>query len=110
MTETSKEGKQFHARENSLTQSDIEVLTQIFQTIVDTKEKNHSCRFTSISPDDLRMMVDAHKNFNLAMTDSKKVVRRFFIVVVLSVASGLTVQGFWSRIASFIKNITLAGE
>ena len=57
------------------------------------------------------MMVDAHKRFNVAMGDSKKVVRRFFLVLFLSIATGLALggstssSGLWKKIMILCKNL-----
>jgi hypothetical protein len=55
-------------------------------------------------------MVDAHKRFDAAMTDSKTVVRRFFIFLVLTGASGFAVIGWWSEVVDKVKKAIAGGS
>ena len=99
--------EQFHARRNALTQEDLENITSIFESIYDKKIQNYhsneNCRFIDIKIEDLKAMIDAHKRFNAMMDDNKAIVRRYILVVLLTGMSGLTVYGFWGKIADAIK-------
>jgi hypothetical protein len=87
--------------------------TQDLATIVEavkTAGHHEFCRFGDIEPGDLKAMVDAHKRFDAAMTDSKTVVRRFFIFLVLTGASGFAVIGWWSEVVDKVKKAIAGGS
>ena len=106
MVDVNRGGKQFHDRQNSLTPNDVEVLTQIFKSIIDAKEHNtHECRFPSVSEKDLIMMVEAHKQWLAFMTDNKKIIQKFFLGLFLTLATGYTLTGSWSKAAAAFKRI-----
>jgi hypothetical protein len=104
-----REGKQFHTRQNALTDSDIAVLTQIFNSVIDAKMHNnpHICRLQVIELGDLKAMVDAHKKFSAAMDDSKTIIRRYILIFVLTGMSGLTLYGYWAKVKDAMKSILL---
>lgn len=86
---------------------------QDLATIVEAvKSTGHheNCRFDGIEPGDLKAMVDAHKRFNATMMDSKAVVRRFFIFLVLTGVSGFTVIGWWSEVVDKVKKAISGGS
>jgi hypothetical protein len=77
---------------------------------VKTAGHHEFCRFSDIEPGDLKAMVDAHKRFNETMTDSKAVVRRFFIFLVLTGVSGFTIIGWWSEVVDKAKKAIAGGN
>ena len=97
--------KQFHQRRNSLTEEDMDNLLSMFKAVIETRDNNHPCRFPTIDPEDLRVLVDTHRSLQLALNDTKKVIRRFFVIIFLSAATGLTVGGFWARIKQIVEGI-----
>ena len=89
----------------ALSESDLSKIIEA----VKTSAYHEHCRFGDIEPEDLRAMVEAHKRFNSAMTDSKTVVRRFFLVLVLTGISGYAVIGWWSKIVDTAKKAVTGG-
>jgi hypothetical protein len=71
-----------------------------------SQDKGHTdCRFSDIELDDMREAVNFVKNFNVAMRDSRTVVRRFFLVASLTAGSGYMVYGYWAKITDTIRKL-----
>jgi hypothetical protein len=79
--------------------SDIEALVSALKKSQDY----HICRFSDIEPGDLKAVVDSHRKINEALDDSKTVVRRFFLVLVLTGLSGYAVYGWWAKVVDVVK-------
>jgi len=100
----------FKKRRNSLTNEDLNAITAIVETIIYKKQHTDiSCRFAAIQPDDLKAMVDAHKKFTIIMDDNRAVVRRFFLVLVLTGVAGTTIYGYWAKVTEAIKKVVAGG-
>jgi len=98
-----------HQRQNSLTQSDIETITAIFESIQDARDRNHrehmaSCRFGSITQEEMTETVKFCKNANEMISDTKSTARRFLIVAVMTLLLGFAVAGFWARTLEKVKS------
>lgn len=78
---------------------DVEAIAKAINT------RHESCKFKDIEPGDLKAMVESHKKFNHAMDDSKAVVRRFFLVLVLTGISGYAIYGWWAKIVDTVKKV-----
>lgn len=110
-------GRKFVKRESNLTEQDIEkislVVSSIVESVLHNKDANrppHDCRFANIEPKDLTDMVNTFKKFDAAMDDSKTVVRRFVLVLVLTGLSGLTLIGYWTKITDLAKKAISGGN
>lgn len=95
-----------HQGRRRFSDSDIEALVKAIKTA----QGEHECRFDGIAPDDLKAMVDAHRSFNAALSDSKAIVRRFFIVLVLTGVSGYAVYGWWGKLIDTVKKSISGGQ
>jgi len=92
-------------RRYNLTNEDLEAITAIIEAVVYKQQHtDEQCRFAAIQPGDLKAMVDAHKKFTLMMDDNRTVVRRFFLVLILTGVAGTTVYGYWA-----VKKVTTGG-
>jgi len=111
MSEDSQD-KVYRPRQNTLTESDLQNITSIFEAIHHSRYQNeqHNCRFGNITPEDLTAMVSAHKKFSAAMDDSKTIARRFFLMLILTGVSGLTIKGYWQEIVTVVKRALSAGQ
>lgn len=96
-----REGKQYHERQYVLTEADAELIKAIVESVLHSKASNgttHGCRFEAVNPDDLEEAVKFYRKFNEAMDDSKSVVRRAIIVLIVGGFSALLGVGFWANI------------
>jgi hypothetical protein len=103
VSEERRSAEQYQARRNALTQEDLENITSIFDKKIQNYHGDEHCRFIDIKVDDLMAMINAHKRFNAMMDDNRAIVRRYVLIVLLTGMSGLTVYGFWSKIADAVK-------
>ncbi len=94
--------KQFHERQNSLTEGDLEMIRTIIMSLQYNWEHNlpvpepHVCRFSDdITPEDFRDMVITHKEIKEIIKDSKTVVRRTLIGIAIIFFMGMVSKGFW---------------
>jgi len=101
--------KVYHTRRNSLTPEDLEDITAIFESIQHKKHSVEDCRFSSITPEELRVIIEGNKKFNAIMDDSKSIIRRFFTVLILSGLSGIIIAGVWSKFSASVKRV-IVGE
>ena len=126
MPEMERKPEHYKTRRNSLTNEDLDAISAIVEAT--HKKRQHGaedCRFGDITPEDLKNMVDAFKGvnpedlkdvvdvfkeFKAAMSDSKKIVRRFFVMLVLSSITGAVIYGWWSRISDAAKQAILPGK
>ena len=94
-------------RRYNLSNDDLEAITAIVEAVVYKQQHTDSnCRFAAIHPGDLKAMVDAHKKFTVMMDDNRTVVRRFFLVLVLTAVAGTTVYGYWAKFVEAVKKVT----
>ena len=96
-----REGKQYHDRQYVLTEADAELIKAIVESVMHVKSSNcteHECRFEAVNPDDLEEAVKFYRKFNEAMDDSKSVVRRTIITLIVGGVSVLLGVGFWANI------------
>jgi len=125
-TETERRQEQYRPRRNNLTNEDLDAISAIVEATY--KKRQHGaedCRFGDILPEDLKYMVDvfkefkaedlkdmvdAFKEFKAAMADSKKIVRRFIVVFILTSISGAAIYGWWTRISDAAKQAVLPGK
>ena len=94
-------GKQYHERQNALTEADAELIKTIVESVLHVKASNcteQECRFESVNPEDLEEAVKFYRKFNEALDDSKSVVRRTVIALVVGGVSVLLGVGFWSNV------------
>lgn len=54
---------------------------------------NHSCRFSSIEPDDIREAVVFYKNVNRVLCETKSTARKTIVVMIITGAIGIFVAG-----------------
>lgn len=93
--------KQYHERRNVLTESDAELIKAIVESVLHAKSSNcdnHECRFEAVNPEDLEEAVKFYRKFNEAMDDSKSVVRRTVITLIVAGVSVLLGVGFWANV------------
>jgi len=106
-------------RRNNLTNEDLDAIAAIIEaTHRSRRHEAEDCRFGRIStedlnnmvsafkginPDDLKNMISAFNKFTVVMADNRTVVRRFFLVLVLTGVSGLTIYGYWAKITDTVK-------
>ena len=103
-------GNERRRRKQNLTEEDLTNIAVMIEKVLQHKvHSDAACRFVGITPDDLRTMVESHKKFNSAMDDSKSIVRRFVIVLILTSLSSVIIFGFWEKVISTVKK-ALAGN
>lgn len=94
-------GKQYQERQYVLTEADAELIKAIVESVMHDKASNcteHTCQFEAVNPDDLEEAVKFYRKFNEAMDDSKSVVRRAIIVLIVGGISALLGVGFWANV------------
>jgi len=98
-------------RRNSLTNEDLDAISAIVEaTLRHRRHDDADCRFSGITPEDLKAMVEAHKKFNAAMDDSKSIVRRFVVVLILTSISGVAIYGWWAKLTDTVKKSIIPGN
>jgi len=93
--------KQFYERQNVLTESDAALIKAIVESVLHAREASHAesdCRFATIKPADLEEAVKFYRKINEALDDSKSVVRRTIITLIIVSVSGLLGLGVMANI------------
>jgi len=111
MPETERKPEQYRTRRNSLTNEDLDAISAIVEATY--KKRQHGaedCRFGDITPEDLKDMVDVFKEFKAAMSDSKKIVRRFLVMLILTSITGAAIYGWWAKVSDAAKQAILPGK
>lgn len=73
----------------NLTNEDITALVEA----LNKSQEGHTCRFASISPEDLLEMVKSHKNFNDIVSEGKTTARKTLVVITVTGAVGIALTG-----------------
>lgn len=73
----------------NLTNEDITALVEA----LNKSQVGHTCRFASISSEDLLEMVKSHKNFNNIVSEGKSTVRTTLVAISVTCAVGVAVTG-----------------
>ena len=76
-----------------LTDEDVGKIIKAFQQVED-----HKCRFTDIDPSDLRHSVEFFKNVNIAMADTRSIIRKTLLVLFITGLVSLVSFGVWEKI------------
>jgi len=95
--------KQYHQRQNSLTEDDIDLIKTIVESVIHVKEANsphtvESCRFDTIQKEDLEEAVKFYKNINTILDDSKKTIRQTILKSLILGVCTLIFLGSVSKI------------
>ena len=56
------------------------------------------CRFNITNPEDLNEALMFYRKFNEALDESKSVVRKTILVIIISTIAGLIGVGFWTKL------------
>lgn len=81
----------------TLSEDDAERIKTIIESALHAKLSNreaHECRFESVKPEDLEEAVKFYRKINEALDDSKSVVRRTIITLIVGGISVLIGAGF----------------
>lgn len=74
----------------TMTDADIAAIVQAFKA-------DHTCRYT-IDPDELSEAVRFFRNINDILEDSKRTIRKTFLIIIITGICGLTLLGFWTKL------------
>lgn len=97
--------EEYHRRRNNLTAGDEELIRSIVESVHYAREQNapHYCQFNDINPDDLKAMVTTFKKVDAVMDDSKTVIRRTVLGIIVLALFALLTKGFWANIKEMLK-------
>lgn len=72
-----RDSKQYHERQNVLTESDAALIKAIVESVLHVKSSNvHECRFDTVQKEDLEEAVKFYKNINNVLDESGKTIRQ----------------------------------
>lgn len=82
-------------RKMALTKADIEAIVDAVYKRHEDAAVSHLCRFDQLDPEMAKEALAFFKSFNEAMSDTKKTVRRWLVIAMLTGTVALLGRGVW---------------
>jgi hypothetical protein len=98
MTTEQRPTKQYHERQRSLTEHDIEDLLEAIE-----KRSGHVCRFKGVSDADFYESVKFFRSWNESLNNGKGIVGKTILVVLITFLMGATGWGIVALVSSKMK-------
>lgn len=98
MVELIEDYQRERRKARSITDEDVDAIA----SAILSKSAGHSCRFNRLDPDVLEAAVEFYVNANKILTDSKGVVGKTLLVLIVTAMFGMLAAG---AISEFIKRI-----
>jgi len=95
MTDETRTGKQYHDRNRSLTDDDINDILAAFEQ---RPHAPHMCRFEKISEEDFYASVEFFKSFNESLKAGKAVAAKTVLVLRITFLCGVLGAGIITKI------------
>ena len=92
---------QYRERKRSLTDKDIQEILEAF----DSRMSMHSCRFPKVTTEDFYESVQFYKHINDGITNSRNLVGKTILIILVTFILGAIGSGIVSKIVSVVQGI-----